>query len=202
MKPPDFDPSKKYPLILEIHGGPQAMYNVAFNFGLQNFAANDFVVLYTNPRGSTGYGREVQERDQARVSGRGLRRPDGGRRHDGREGYIDTEAHVRRRLLRAAACSRLDGRPHRPLRGAAVRCPVIDWMSFVGETDIPFFSTASFEKPFWEDPKPWLNHSPIMYVGNVKTPTLLMTGVLDMRTPMPQTEEFYARSRCAAFRRR
>src|SRR5262249_38412024 len=56
VKPPSFDPSRKYPLILEIHGGPFSMYTVAFNYMWQNFAANDFVVLYTNPRGSTGYG--------------------------------------------------------------------------------------------------------------------------------------------------
>ena len=56
VKPPDFDPAKKYPLILEIHGGPFSMYSVAFNYMFQNFAANDFVVLYLNPRGSTGYG--------------------------------------------------------------------------------------------------------------------------------------------------
>src|SRR5215472_9597951 len=56
VKPPSFDPSKKYPLILEIHGGPFSMYTVAFNYMFQNFAANNFVVLYLNPRGSTGYG--------------------------------------------------------------------------------------------------------------------------------------------------
>ena len=56
VKPPDFDPHQKYPLILQIHGGPQAMYNVAFNFARQDDAARDYVVLYTNPRGSTGYG--------------------------------------------------------------------------------------------------------------------------------------------------
>src|SRR4029079_15360339 len=56
VKPPAFDASKKYPLILEIHGGPFSMYTVAFNYMWQNFAANNYVVLYTNPRGSTGYG--------------------------------------------------------------------------------------------------------------------------------------------------
>ncbi|MBI4419826.1 MAG: S9 family peptidase, partial [Gemmatimonadetes bacterium] len=56
VKPPSFDPAKKYPLILEIHGGPHGMYNVGFNYMFQNFAANGYVVLYTNPRGSTGYG--------------------------------------------------------------------------------------------------------------------------------------------------
>jgi len=75
---------------------------------------------------------------------------------------------------------------------AAVRCPVIDWLSFAGHTDIPLFTYSFFEKPFWEDPQPWLQHSSLMHVGKVTTPTLLMTGVLDRRTPMPQTEEYYA----------
>src|SRR6185503_9313254 len=56
VKPPDFDASKKYPMIMEIHGGPHGMYNVGFSYMYQNFAANGYVVLYTNPRGSTGYG--------------------------------------------------------------------------------------------------------------------------------------------------
>src|SRR5258708_24734109 len=58
VKPPSFDASKKYPLILEIHGGPFGNYNVAFNYMFENFAANGFVVLYVNPRGSTGDGRD------------------------------------------------------------------------------------------------------------------------------------------------
>src|SRR3989442_14244294 len=66
---------------------------------------------------------------------------------------------------------------------AAVRCPVIDWLSMAGHTDIPLFTYQFFDKPFWEGPKPWLDHSSLMYVGKVKTPTLLMTGELDMRTP-------------------
>ena len=56
ITPPDFDPSKKYPMQLHIHGGPHSMYGVGFNFGWQEHAANDYVILYTNPRGSTGYG--------------------------------------------------------------------------------------------------------------------------------------------------
>ena len=75
---------------------------------------------------------------------------------------------------------------------AAVRCPVIDWLSMAGHTDIPLFTYSFFKKPFWEDPSDWLAHSSIMTVANVTTPTLLMTGVLDRRTPMSQTEEYYA----------
>ena len=74
---------------------------------------------------------------------------------------------------------------------ASSNCPVTNWMSFVGTTDSPGWY-RNFEKPFWEDPSEHLKRSPIMYVGNVKTPTMLMTGVQDLRTPMPQTEEFYS----------
>ena len=58
VKPPDFDPGQRYPLILHIHGGPHGMYNVGFSYPYQNFAANGYVTLYTNPRGSTGYGTD------------------------------------------------------------------------------------------------------------------------------------------------
>jgi len=83
---------------------------------------------------------------------------------------------------------------------AASLCPVTNWLSFVGETDGASWY-ENFEKPFWEDPSEYLRRSPIMYVGRVKTPTMLMTGILDLRTPMPQTEEFYARSESGAFQR-
>ena len=76
--------------------------------------------------------------------------------------------------------------------GAAVRCPVTNWMSMAGHTDVPLFTHNFFAAPFWEKPDQWLKQSPLMYVGNVKTPTLIMTGNLDLRTPMPQSEEYYA----------
>jgi dipeptidyl aminopeptidase/acylaminoacyl peptidase len=75
---------------------------------------------------------------------------------------------------------------------AAVRCPVVNWLSMMGTTDIPFFTLSFFQKPFWQDPTDWLKHSSIMYVDNVTTPTLVMTGEKDLRTPMAQSEEYYA----------
>jgi dipeptidyl aminopeptidase/acylaminoacyl peptidase len=74
---------------------------------------------------------------------------------------------------------------------ASANCPVIDWLSFVGTTDGASWY-YNFEKLPWEDPTEYLRRSPLTYVGNVKTPTMLMTGVLDLRTPMPQTEQFYS----------
>jgi dipeptidyl aminopeptidase/acylaminoacyl peptidase len=70
VKPPDFDASKKYPLLLYIHGGPHSMYGVGFNFEFQNHAADGYVVLYTNPRGSTGYGRRSATQSTTRIPDR------------------------------------------------------------------------------------------------------------------------------------
>jgi dipeptidyl aminopeptidase/acylaminoacyl peptidase len=73
---------------------------------------------------------------------------------------------------------------------AASQCPVINWLSFVGTTDGSSWY-YNFAKYPWDDPSEHLKRSPLMYVGNVKTPTMLMTGVNDLRTPISQTEEFY-----------
>ena len=183
--------SRKYPLILEIHGGPFGNYNVGFNYMFQNFAANGFVVLFTNPRGSTGYGSDFINAHRSQLSGPRLRRPDGRRRHGHRQGQRRQPEHVRWGCSGGGVLSSwVIGHTDR-FAAAAVRCPVIDWLSFMGHTDIPLFTSSFFKKPFWEDPAQWLTQSSLMSVGNVKTPTLLMTGVLDMRTPMPQTEEYY-----------
>jgi dipeptidyl aminopeptidase/acylaminoacyl peptidase len=192
VKPPDFDPAKKYPLILEIHGGPFSMYSVAFNYMFQNFAANDFVVLYLNPRGSTGYGTAFSGGIDHNYPG-----PD----YDDLIAGVDAtipKASIDTSRMYVSGCSGggvlsswVIGHTDR-FAAAAVRCPVIDWLSMTGNTDIPLFTYSFFEKPFWEDPSQWLAHSSVMSVGKVTTPTLLMTGVLDRRTPMPQTEEYYA----------
>src|SRR5207247_11022700 len=191
-KPPTFDPAKKYPLILEIHGGPFGNYNVVFNYMFQNFAANGFVVLVTNPRGSTGYGSDFSNGIDHNYPGLDYDDLMAGVDTVVGKGYIDTSR------MYVSGCSGggvlsswVIGHTDR-FAAAAVRCPVIDWLSFAGQTDIPLFTYSFFKKPFWEDPQPWLQHSSLMHVGNVTTPTLLMTGVLDRRTPMPQTEEYYA----------
>jgi dipeptidyl aminopeptidase/acylaminoacyl peptidase len=192
VKPPGFDPARKYPLIMEIHGGPHGMYNVAFNYMYQNFAANGNVVLYTNPRGSTGYGTpfgNAIERAYPSVDYDDLMA--GVDTLVGR-GYIDTgRMYVGGCSGGGVLSSWVISHTNR-FAAAAVRCPVINWMSFAGHTDVPLFTYNFFDKPFWEDPEPWLKQSSLMHVGKVQTPTLLMTGELDLRTPMGQTEEYYA----------
>jgi dipeptidyl aminopeptidase/acylaminoacyl peptidase len=191
VKPPSFDPAKKYPLILEIHGGPHGMYNVGFNYMFQNFAANGYVVLYTNPRGSTGYGTAF---------GNAIDRAYPSVDYDDLMAGVDTlvgRGYVDPASMFVGGCSGggvlsswVIGHTTR-FAGAAVRCPVTNWMSMAGQTDVPLFTYNFFDAPFWEKPEQWLKQSPLMYVGNVTTPTVVMTGELDLRTPMPQSEEYY-----------
>ncbi|MBI3791259.1 MAG: S9 family peptidase, partial [Gemmatimonadetes bacterium] len=190
VKPPGFDPAKKYPLMLEIHGGPHAMYNNAWNFSRQEHVANGYVLLYTNPRGSTGYGSKF---------GNAIKNAYPGKDYDDLMAGVDTvigRGYVDTQNLFVFGCSGggvltswIVGHTNR-FTAAGVLCPVTNWMSFVGTTDGQGWY-KNFEKNFWDDPQEHLRRSPIMYVGRVTTPTMLMTGVLDLRTPMPQTEEYY-----------
>ncbi len=190
IKPPDFDPANEYPMMLVIHGGPHAMYGVGFNFGWQEHAANGYVILYTNPRGSSGYGsafaNEInnaypsQDYDDLVIGVDSLVA----------RGYVDEDR------MYVYGCSGggvltawVVGHTDR-FAAASSNCPVINWISFVGTTDgIGWY--RNFEHFPWDDPTEHLERSPLMYVGNVTTPTMLMTGENDLRTPMAQTEEYY-----------
>ena len=190
VKPPNFDARRKYPLILEIHGGPHSMYNVGFNFARQAQAGDGYVVLYTNPRGSTGYGSAF---------GNAIKNAYPGKDFDDLMAGVDTvigRGYIDANNMFVYGCSGggvltawIVGHTDR-FAAASSNCPVINWMSFVGTTDGSSWYN-NFEKRPWEDPSEHLKRSPLMYVGNVKTPTMLMTGVNDLRTPISQTEEFY-----------
>jgi dipeptidyl aminopeptidase/acylaminoacyl peptidase len=190
IKPPDFDPTRKYPLILTIHGGPHSMYNVGFNFAWQEHAAKGYVVLYTNPRGSTGYGSAF---------GNAIKNAYPGKDYDDLMAGVDTvigRGYIDESRMFVYGCSGggvltswIVGKTDR-FAAASANCPVTNWLSFVGTTDGSGWY-RNFAKFPWEDPSEHLARSPLMQVGNVKTPTMLMTGVMDLRTPISQTEEFY-----------
>jgi dipeptidyl aminopeptidase/acylaminoacyl peptidase len=190
IKPPDFDPTKKYPLMLYIHGGPHAMYGVGFNFEFQNHAAENYVVLYTNPRGSTGYGQEFGNAINNNYPGDDYTDLMNGVDAVIKKGYIDERnLFVTGGSGGGVLTTWIVGHTDRFAAAVAMK-PVINWYSFVGTTDGADWY-YNFKKLPWEDPSEHLRRSPITYVGNVKTPTMLLTGELDLRTPMEQTEQFY-----------
>ncbi len=190
MKPANFDPAKKYPMVLWIHGGPWSMYSVNWNWAWQNFAANGYAVLWTNPRGSTGYGQDFVN---------GIQHSYPGKDYDDLMASVD--AAVATGWVDASNLFVCGGSGGGVLtawivghtdrfRAAVSMRPVINWHSFVGTTDgINWYH--QFQKYPWEDPMEYAVRSPLHYVANVTTPTMVMTGEADLRTPMSQSEEYY-----------
>lgn len=190
--PPQFDATKKYPLILEIHGGPHTAYGPHFAMELQLMAAKGYVVLYTNPRGSTSYGE-----DFANLIHHNYPSQDFNDLMDGvdaviAKGYInEKELFITGGSGGGALTAWAVGHTDRFAAAVAVK-PVINWFSFVLNADMySYFSQYWFPAMPWEKPEHYLKYSPISYVGNVKTPTMLMTGEADFRTPIAETEQFY-----------
>ncbi|MEM1326533.1 MAG: S9 family peptidase [Bacteroidota bacterium] len=193
VTPPDFDPNKKYPLILEIHGGPFASYGSVYSAEIQAFAAEGYVVLYTNPRGSTSYGEEFGNLIHHDYPNHDYEDLMSGVDAVIGKGYIDTEnLFVTGGSGGGVLTAWIVGKTDR-FRAAVVAKPVINWYSFVLYADgVQFFSKYWFPSKPWEDVEHYMKRSPISYVGNITTPTMLLTGEEDYRTPIAESEQFYA----------
>ena len=190
IKPVGFEPGKKYPMLLWIHGGPWSMYTVRFNWSWQNFAADGYAVLYLNPRGSTGYGQDFVNGIQFGYPGKDFDDLMAGVDAAIEKGFIDEEnLFVCGGSGGGVLTAWIVGHTNRFCAAVSMR-PVINWHSFVGNTD-----GASWYRQFkrypWEDPMEYAVRSPLHYVANVTTPTMVMTGEEDLRTPMGQSEEYY-----------
>ena len=192
VTPPDFDPNKKYPLILEIHGGPFASYGSVFSSEIQAFAAAGYVVLYTNPRGSTSYGKEFGNLIHHDYPNHDYDDLMSGVDAVIEKGYIDEQnLFVTGGSGGGVLTAWIVGKTER-FTAAVVAKPVINWYSFVLTADgSPFFYKYWFPNKPWENPENYLKRSPLSYVGNVTTPTMLLTGEVDYRTPISETEQFY-----------
>lgn len=192
MKPPGFNPAKKYPVILEIHGGPHFMYGNHFDFRLQELAASGYVVAYANPRGSTGYGVDFANAiDNAFPGNLDFQDLMAGVDAVVAKGYVDEHR------LYVTGCSAGGTQTAWAITqtdrfaAAAVLCPTANWISYAANVDGNHWGYSRFRPHFWEDPSLWLEHSPVMQAYKVKTPTLIMTGEHDLRTPLTQSIEFF-----------
>jgi dipeptidyl aminopeptidase/acylaminoacyl peptidase len=190
--PPDFDASKKYPLILEIHGGPHTAYAGSFAAEIQLMAAAGYVVLYTNPRGSTSYGEAFAQEIHHNYPS-----------HDHTDLMDGVDALIAKGFIDPARLFITGGSGGGVLTAwaightdrfaaAVVAKPVINWYSFVLTADVySYFARYWFPGMPWDNLEHYMKFSPISYVGKVTTPTMLLTGEADYRTPISESEQYY-----------
>jgi dipeptidyl aminopeptidase/acylaminoacyl peptidase len=192
VKPPDFDARKKYPLLLVIHGGPHAMYGAEFNHEMQLQAARGFVLLYTNPRGSTGYGEEFGNIIHTKYPGDDFTDLMKGVDALIARGYVDSKklcvtGGSGGGLLTAWIIGHTDR-----FAAAVSQYPVTNWFTQAGTADFGYYFSALWMKSMpWDNPDQYIQRSPIFFAKNFKTPTMVLTGEADLRTPMAESEELY-----------
>ncbi len=192
MVPPDFDRSKSYPLLLQIHGGPQAAYGPHFAANNQLYAAAGYVVVYSNPRGSTGYGDEFVQAISHNYPSRDYEDLMDVVDATISKGFIDEQQlYVTGGSGGGTLTAWIVGKTDR-FRAAVSVNPVINWVSSALTIDLnKFLANKFFADLPWNDPMASWSHSPLSLVGKVTTPTMLMTGEQDMRTPIAEAEQYF-----------
>ena len=190
--PPGYQEGQRVPLILEIHGGPFAAYGPHFATDNQLYAAAGYAVLSANPRGSTSYGEDFANRIDKAYPG---------------NDYFDLMSLVDRAIALGIAdpeqlfvtggsgggvlTSWIVGKTDR-FKAAATQKPVINWTTQALTADNPaYFGPYWIGSQPWEDPETYWRQSPLSLVGNVETPTLVVVGSEDYRTPVSESEQYY-----------
>jgi len=189
MKPVGFTPGKKYPLILNIHGGPHTAYGYIFFHEMQWMAAKGYVVVYPNPRGSTTYGQEFGNIIQYKYPG-----------DDYRDLMIAVDSVIRRGYVDSTKLGVTGGsggglltdwavsHTHR-FAAAVSQRDVADWLGFWYTADFTLFQPSWFRSTPFRDPQEFLARSPVRYTDSVTTPLMFILGEEDLRAPPNQGGE-------------
>ena len=192
LHPPDFDPGSQYPLLLEIHGGPVSNYGDRFAGEFQLYTSAGFVVVYSNPRGSTGYGEEFGDL---------LYHDYPGNDYDDlisavdaviKRGYIDEDQlYVTGGSAGGIMTAWIVGHTNR-FRAAVVTKPVVNWISKTLVADnYNGYMHRRYPGTPWENPEVYWDFSPLSVVGDIETPTMVMVGTADLRTPLSEAKQLY-----------
>jgi len=192
LKPRDFNPAQKYPLILEVHGGPHTLYGASFFFEFQCLVARGYLVLYTNPHGSIGYGYDFA---------RSIRGDWGNKDFADIMAAVDTVleyGYVDEQRLGITGGSYggfmtnwAVGHTDR-FKAAVTQRSVVNMVSMFGSSDVGWLlGDDGFVGTPWENMETLIEHSPLTYVKNIKTPLLILHSENDLRCPMEQAEQLY-----------
>jgi dipeptidyl aminopeptidase/acylaminoacyl peptidase len=183
LKPPDFDPSKRYPFILEIHGGPHGAYGNVYTHEFQWMAAKGYVVLFTNPRGSTSYGQDFGNIIQYHYPGDDYKDLMAGVDEVLKKGYVDPNRLGVTGGSGGGLLTNWTITQTQRFKAAVAQRDIADWYGFWFTADFTLFQPTWFRKAPWEDPQDFAARSPITHVANVTTPLMLVNGDADYRTP-------------------
>ena len=183
QKPPEFDPSKKYPLILNIHGGPHAAYGYIFEHEFQWMAAKGYLVLYPNPRGSTSYGQEFGNVIQFHYPGDDYKDLMLGVDETIKRGFVDVKKlGVTGGSGGGLLTNWVVGHTDR-FAAAVSQRDIASWSDWWYTADFTLFQPNWFKAPPFQDPEDFTARSPITYINDVKTPSMFILGENDYRTP-------------------
>ncbi|MCD8511126.1 MAG: S9 family peptidase [Bacillus sp. (in: Bacteria)] len=193
LKPYGYEEGKQYPAILEIHGGPHAMYGNTFFHELQLLAANGYMVMYSNPRGSHGYGQTYVNACRGDYGGM-----------DYEDLMAFTDACLAKYPSIDKECLGVTGGSYGGFmtnwivshtdrfKAAATLRSISNWISFYGVSDIGYFFTEwEIGTDLLKDPEKLWQHSPLKYVNNIETPLLILHGEMDFRCPVEQAEQLF-----------
>lgn len=192
VKPPDFEPNMRYPLLVENHGGPIANYGDRFSPEVQLYAAAGYVVFYPNPRGSTSYGEEFGNLLYHNYPGDDYQDVMDGVNAIIAKGYIDEQRlFVTGGSAGGIMTAWMIGKNNK-FKAAAVVKPVMNWVSKTLVAD-NYFNYSNYRYPGqpWENIDEYMKYSPVSLVGNIQTPTLVMVGTEDLRTPLSEAKQLY-----------
>jgi dipeptidyl aminopeptidase/acylaminoacyl peptidase len=183
QKPPHFDPNKKYPMILNIHGGPHSAYGYTFFHEMQWMAAKGYVVFYPNPRGSTSFGQEFGNIIQYHYPGDDFKDLMAGVDAVIAKGYVDSD---RMGVTGGSGGGLLTNwviTQTNRFKAAVSQRDIADWRDFWYTADFTLFTPTWFKGAPWREEADFKARSPITYIENVQTPLMLVLGEADYRTP-------------------
>lgn len=192
VKPPSFDPNKKYPLLVENHGGPISNYGDRFSPEMQLMAADGYVVFYPNPRGSTSYGEEFGNLLYHDYPGDDYQDVMDGVDAMIARGFVAEDSlFVTGGSAGGIMSAWIIGKNNR-FRAAAVVKPVMNWISKTLTADNYYgYANSRYPGQPWENIETYMKYSPVSLVGNIETPTLVMVGTADLRTPLSEAKQLY-----------